>query len=160
MNIQKHTFLLWILLGVFSEVTIHAQQEEINWISFEQLEDSLSVKPKKVLISFYADWCSYCKKMDRVAYKDSKVISLLNQNYYAVKMNAESRDTIVFEGKQFYNAELGKKRSPTHQIPLILASRKGYPFSLPVTLFLDEKFRVIRREFQYISAKKMVRVLK
>jgi thioredoxin-related protein len=160
MNIKKKFLSLFFLLGFFSVATTHAQKDQINWISFEQLEDSMNVKPKKILISFYADWCSYCKKMEKVAYQDPKVISILNKDYYAVKMNAESKDTIVFEGKKFYNEELGKKRNPTHQIPLILASRKGYPFSLPVTLFLDEKFRVIRREFQYVSAKKMVRVLR
>jgi thioredoxin-related protein len=141
-------------------MSTHAQKKQINWISFEQLEDSLAVKPKKLLISFYADWCSYCKKMDKVAYQDPKVISMVNQEYYAVKMNAESTDTIAFEGKKFYNEELGKKRNPIHQIPLLLASRKGYPFSLPVTLILDEQFQVKRREFQYVSAKKMVRILK
>jgi len=156
----KIIFILVFGIGFLSHTELHAQKEQINWISFEQLEDSMNVKPKKVLISFYADWCSYCKKMDQVAYKDSKVIALLNSEYYAVKMNAESKDTIVFEGKKFYNAELGKKRNPTHQIPLLLASRKGYSFSLPVTLILDEKFQVLRRDFQYISAKKMMRVLK
>ena len=160
MNLKKSTFLLLLLLGVFSVASSHAQKEQIRWISFEQLEDSMAVQSKKVLISFYADWCSYCKKMDKVAYKDPKVISLVNRDYYAVKMNAESKDTITFEGKKFYNEELGKKRNPTHQIPLFLASRKGYPFSLPATLTVDKNLQVIRREFQYISAKKMLRILR
>jgi len=160
LSFRKKTYLLFISLGFFSVMTLHAQKEQINWISFEQLEDSLNVKPKKVLISFYADWCSYCKKMDKVAYQDEKVISILNKDYYAVKMNAESRDTIVFEGKKFWNEEIGKQRNPIHQIPLLLASRKSYPFSLPVTILLDEKFQVTRRDFRYVSARKMVRILK
>lgn len=160
MSLKIHTYILFIFLGIFSVVNIHAQKEQIQWISFEQLEDSLNVKPKKVLISFYADWCSYCKKMDQVAYQNEKVISILRKDYYAVKMNAESRDTIVFEGKKFFNEEIGKQRNPIHQIPLLLASRKNYPFSLPATLILDEQFQVKRREFQYVSAKKMARILK
>lgn len=156
----RYIFFFCFFLGFLSGGKLHAQKEQINWISFEQLDDSLAVKHKKVFISFYADWCSYCKKMDKVAYQDPKVISILNKEYYAVKMNAESTDTIVFEGKKFYNAELGKKRNPTHQIPLLLASRKGYRFSLPATIVLDEQFQVIKREFQYISARKMARVLR
>lgn len=159
MNFRKKISLLFMILGIFSVVHIHAQKEQINWISFEQLEDSLNVKPKKVLISFYADWCSYCKKMDQVAYQDEKVIAILNNDYYAVKINAESRDTIVFEGKEFWNEEIGKQRNPIHQIPLLLASRKNHPFSLPVTLILDEKFQVTKRDFRYISTRKMVRIL-
>lgn len=160
MNLKKITFLLLFVLGAFSVTLSHAQKKQINWISFEQLEDSLNVKPKKVLISFYADWCSYCKKMNKVAFQDEKVISILNKDYYAVKMNAESRDTIVFEGKKFVNEEIGKQRNPIHQIPLLLASRKDYPFSLPATIILDEKFQVRKRYFQYISHKKMERILR
>ena len=139
---------------------IHSQKKEIRWISFEQLEDSLNVKPKKVFISFYADWCSYCKKMDQVAFQDEKVISLLNSQYYAVKMDSESRDTVFFDGKKFFNEQVGKYRNPIHQIPLLLASREGYPFSLPAMLILDEKFNVKRRFFKYLSKRILARVLK
>lgn len=152
-------FILPIFFLGFFVSTISAQKEQINWMSFEQLDDSLAVKSKKVFISFYADWCTYCKKMDKVAYRDSKVISILNSEYYAVKMNAETKDTIVFEGKAFINAELGKKRKPTHQIPLLLASRKGRSFSLPATIILDENFHVTKRSFEYLSTKKMIEIL-
>ena len=97
--------------------------------------------------------------MDQVAFKDEKVISLLNKDYYSIRMDSESRDTIVFEGKKYYNEQVGKYRNPIHQIPLMLASRKSYPFSLPSTLILDEKFRVKRRFFEYLSKKKLARVL-
>jgi len=159
MILLRHKILFVLFFG-FVLGSTYAQKEQINWISFEQLDDSLAIKPKKVFISFYADWCSYCKKMDKVAFQDEKVISLLNKEYYAVKMDAESKDTIVFEGKKFVNEEIGKQRNPIHQIPLLLASRKSYPFSLPATIILDEKFQVTRRNFQYISSKKMVRILK
>ena len=86
-----------------------AQKQEVNWLSFEQLEDSLAVKPKKVFIDFYADWCAYCKKMDKVAFRDPKLLALLDAEYYAVKMNAESRDTVVFGGESYSNREEGKK---------------------------------------------------
>ncbi len=98
--------------------------------------------------------------MDQVAFQDEKVITLLNKDYYSVRMNSESRDTISFDGKKYFNAQVGKYRNPIHQIPLMLASRKGYPFSLPSTLILDEKFKVKRRFFEYLSKKKLARVLK
>ena len=148
-----------IFLILFSILSATAQKEKINWISFEQLDDSLTVKPKKVLISFYADWCSYCKKMDNVAYQDPKVISTINKNYYAVKMNSETQDTIVFEGSKFFNEEVGKKRNPTHQIPLLLASRKRKPFTLPATIVLNKDFQVTKRYFYYLSPKKMLKIL-
>ncbi|MEM7381678.1 MAG: thioredoxin fold domain-containing protein, partial [Bacteroidota bacterium] len=138
---------------------IEAQQNQIEWISFEQLEDSLSVKPKKVFIDFYADWCAYCKKMEKAAFKDSKVLSTLKRDYYAIKLNAETTDTITFGGGTYTNKELGKKRNPTHEIPLLLASRKNYPFSLPAIVILNEKFEVTDRYFEYLSPKQLKKVL-
>ncbi|UII75393.1 thioredoxin family protein [Flagellimonas sp. HMM57] len=136
-----------------------SQQDEINWLSFEQLETALAEKPKKVFIDFYADWCTYCKKMDKAAFQNPEVIKRLNTAYYAVKMNAEHKDSIQFGGDVFYNKELGKKRNPTHEIPLLLASREDVPFSLPAVLVLDEYFQVKARYFEYLSPKKMVKIL-
>lgn len=160
MNSLKQKLILILFLGLLYSHNILAQKDQINWISFEQLDDSLALKPKKVFISFFADWCSYCKKMNKVAYKNPKVISILNSDYYAVKMNVETRDTISFEGKNFVNAEYGKKRRPTHQIPLLIASRKGRPFSLPATIILDANFRIRNRQFEYLSTKKMLEMLR
>ena len=68
---------LWIFLGLttFGSCITYAQANtEVQWISFEQLHDSLKVHPKKVFIDFYAAWCSPCLKMDEVAFKDPKVV--------------------------------------------------------------------------------------
>jgi len=137
-----------------------AQDDSVNWLSFEQLEDSLAVQPKMIYIDFYAEWCAYCKKMDEAAYKDPLVIKILNTEYYAVKMDAETTDAIAFDGHIFENKQLGKKRNPVHEIPLLLASRERAPFSLPAVVVLDESFRVIDRYFEYLSPKKMLGVLK
>lgn len=150
---------LWFGCCLFFTCTCHSQRATINWLDFEQLEDSLAIRPKKVFIDFYADWCAYCKKMDRAAFRDEGVVAQLNNNYYAVKMNVESKDTIAFGGDTFYNRELGKKRNPTHEIPLLLASREGSPFSLPAIVILNEEFQMSERYFEYIPPKAMLEIL-
>ncbi len=162
-NTIRTRFLLGIallLMTLLSPTVSLAQEKEIQWLSFEQLEDSLNIKPKKVFINFYADWCTYCKKMDQAAFQDSKVISKLNAEYYAVKMNAESADSIQFGGELFTNKQLGKTRNPTHEIPLLLASRKNQPFSLPAMVLLNEKFEISDRYFVYLSPKQLHDILK
>lgn len=152
--------VLFFWISLFLSNYLSAQQvKSIKWITFEQLEDSLKVTPKKVFISFYADWCVYCEKMKKTAFRDKAVVSILNQKYYAVKMNAESRDSITFGGVTYTNQNIGKSRRPTHQISLLLASRKNKPFSLPVNLILDKTFKVTHRYFNYLSPKKLVAVL-
>jgi len=132
--------------------------EQINWISFSQLNDSLKTNPKKVFVNFYADWCTYCKEMDRTTFTNKKVIEILNKDYYAVKMNIESRDTVLFGDQTFVNKRY-KRVNPVHEIALLMAGRKNKPFSLPAFVFLDEKFIATARYFQFLDASSMVNIL-
>ncbi|MBT8319171.1 MAG: thioredoxin family protein, partial [Gramella sp.] len=100
----------------------------MNWISFEQLYDSIQKHPKKVFIDFYADWCVPCKRMDKEVFTHPQVKAMLNNDYYAVKMNVESPDTIRFGEQTFINERLNR-RNPVHQIVLLMARRKNRPFS-------------------------------
>jgi thioredoxin-related protein len=157
MNIKKQISLT--IVSLMAVTMLSAQDTAIDWLSFEQLEDSLAVKPKKVFINFYAEWCAYCARMDKAAFRNPNVVAKLNANYYAVKIDVETSETIIFDGQKFENKEFGKKRNAIHEIALLLASRKGVPFSLPAIVLLNESFQVTNRYFEYISPKKMLDVL-
>ncbi len=150
---------LFVLLYLVP-ITLFAQKkEQIQWITFEQLDDSLKIKPKKVFIDFYAEWYSYCKKMDRVALTKPAIIKKLNKEYYSVKMNVETKDTILFDGVVFTNRNHLTSRNPVHEIPLLLASRNKKSFSLPAIVILDKKFRVSKRYFEYLSPERLSNAL-
>ena len=50
--------------------------------------------PKLIFVDLYADWCVPCRIMEANVYSDPTVASVLNSRFYAVKLNAESQDTI------------------------------------------------------------------
>ncbi|RFN59072.1 thioredoxin family protein [Marixanthomonas ophiurae] len=157
---KQSLFLITLLVLLFSSEEIKAQKTEaINWVTFEQLNDSLSVKPKKVVLFFYADWCVYCKKMEQAAFKKPEIIQKINSGFYAVKFNTETTQAVVFDGVIFNNTEAKTKRNPVHDIATLFASREEVPFSLPATIFLDKDFAVTHRVFEYISPKKMMELL-
>ena len=143
----------FILLLIVCCGSLTAQDRaQINWISWEQLEDSLVEKPKKTFIFFHADRCAYCKKIDRVVFTKPEVIKKINKEFYAVRMNVETTDTIHFDGQIFTNKQHLTKRNGVHQLPLLLATRPNKPFSLPVTLIFNEDFTVEKRIFEYYTS--------
>jgi thioredoxin-related protein len=146
-------FVLLLTNTVFSQT-----EKTVRWLNFEQLEDSLVVKPKKVFIDFYADWCGPCIKMQKEVFTDKKIIALLNKEFYAVKMDAESKDTITFGGQKFVNDRINK-RNPVHQIPLLMTRKKNKPFSLPAIVLLDKNFKATARYFQYLNVEQLIKVL-
>ena len=146
----------FLLIGISS----HAQEKEtVEWLSFDQLDDSLSVQPKKVFVDFYTDWCTYCRKMDKVVFTKPEVVKVLNDDYYSVRMDAESTDSIRFDGQFFINDQVKESRNPVHQLAQILAYRDG-EFTPPTMIILDENFNIRKRYFEYLDSKRLIKELR
>ncbi|WP_347374379.1 thioredoxin family protein [Aequorivita sp. Q41] len=141
-----------------SQTALSQNEGAVHWLTFEQLEDSLKVKPKKVFIEFYADWCAPCLRMQKEVFNESEIINKLNKDYFAVKMNVETTDTITFGNQVFVN-ERKNRRNPVHQIPLLMALQKNKPFSLPALVFMDKNFKATARYFQYLNKEQFFKII-
>ena len=140
--------------------SVNAQEKErIQWLTFEQLEDSLDVNPRPVFIDFYTEWCTYCRKMDKVVFTKDPVINVLNESYYSVRFDAESEDEVIFGGRTFINGQVGESRNPVHQIAQLLALRDGQ-FVPPTLVLLDTSFNVTARYFEYLDSQQLLKMLK
>tara|TARA_R100000935_G_C2809144_1_gene154155 strand:+ start:74 stop:511 length:438 start_codon:yes stop_codon:yes gene_type:complete len=134
-------------------------KDKINWITWNELEQALQKKPKPVFIFFHAKWCAYCKKIKREIFPKEEVVKKINSEYYAVEMDVEVTDTISFDKVKFMNKQSLTQRNGIHELPLLLASRKNAPFSLPATIILDKKFTVRTRVFEYYTSKQLLEIL-
>jgi thioredoxin-related protein len=73
------------------------ESKEASLITWNKYDDGvkLAAKVKKpLLIDFYTDWCGFCKKMDKQTYIDPKIAEYINDHFVAVKLNAESKETL------------------------------------------------------------------
>ena len=100
-----HIKLILVTLLLISFLTGNSQNN-INWISWDtmiQQRASDSVK-KKVFIDLYTNWCGWCKRMDATTFSDPVIVNYINKNFYTVKFDGETKDTIVFNNHNFYNS--------------------------------------------------------
>jgi thioredoxin-related protein len=100
---------------------------KIKWLDIEEAAALNKKKPKKIFIDTYTDWCGWCKKMDQTTFVNPVIVEYMNQNYYAVKFNAERKDTVNFNGKQYINPNPAGTRSSHQLAQELLAGRMSYP---------------------------------
>ena len=146
--------LVLILLTINS---INAQ--EVNWISIEKAQELQKTNPKNIIMDIYTDWCGPCKLMDKNTFTNPDLASYVNQNYYAVKFNAEGNEKISFYGNIFQNLNYDEskksRRNSTHQFTQFLGV-KGYP----ATIFLSEEGDLITPVIGYLNVHQMELYLK
>ena len=99
--------LLFTLLLIASTSIVFAQKHKgpINWLTLEQADSLYKIKPKPMFIDVYTDWCGWCKRMDATTFQDKGIANYLNSNYYPVKLDAETKDSIMFLGHQYTNSQ-------------------------------------------------------
>jgi thioredoxin-related protein len=120
--------LLISLLGL----TASAQQNQakgIQWLSLAEAEKLAAAVPKPILIDLYTEWCGWCKVMDKRTYRQQKVMLYLQDKFYAVKLDAETKQSLNFKGKTYaFNPQY-----KTNEIALFLT---GGQLSYPTTIII------------------------
>jgi thioredoxin-related protein len=111
----------------------HSSAANITWYSYDQGLAIAKEKHKKIYINFYADWCGYCKKMEKETFVDNDIARFLNENFIPVRLNSDKEQ------------ELSKKYSVR---------------GLPTSLFLSETGETIGSQPGYMGPKDFMTVLK
>jgi thioredoxin-related protein len=121
---------------IAQEAPVSAPKAKIEWLSFEEAMEKMKTEKRKIFVDVYTDWCGWCKRMDATSFVDQSVVEYMNKKYYAVKFDAEGKDTLVFNGVPFFNPVPGSKRGTHTFAASLLDSRMSYPSFV----ILDENF--------------------
>jgi len=112
-----------------------AQAAEVRWWSFNSGIEAAKRQQKPIVVDFYADWCHWCKVMEKSTFGDPAISRKLNSQYIAVKIDTQKNEQIVYRGVAY--------------TPLTFAQAVGVE-GLPTVLFLDKNGNVITRLGGYI----------
>jgi thioredoxin-related protein len=135
--------------------TLAVSGQEIKWMSWEEAAAANDKQPKKIFVDVYTEWCGWCKKMDATTFKDPSVISLINDNFYAVKLNAEQKETIKWKNHE-YNWK-SSKRDGINELAYDLVDGQ---LSYPTYILLDQKYDRILISPGYMDGETIKKELK
>lgn len=126
---------------------------EIHWLTFEQAEQKMKEKPKKVLVDIYTSWCGWCKVMEKKTYSNPQLIKYVNEHFYAVKFNAEQKTPIHFMGKEWDYVPANRANKLAIQL---MQGKMSYPTSV----FMGENFTDPQPVPGYMEVYQMEGILK
>jgi thioredoxin-related protein len=152
---------MFISLFLFT-TGLKAQQAQINWMTVAQVQEAMKKEPKKIMMDVYTNWCGPCKMMMKNTFTDPKVIAYINENYYAVKFNAEGEQEINFKGNTYTNPNFNpaktKSRNGTHEFTMAVAPVNGR-VAYPTIVYMDENFNILTPVQGYLQPAQILPIL-
>jgi thioredoxin-related protein len=149
-----YLFLCFLLSPILNqELFAEEPASGIHWISFEEAVKQNSAAPKKIFIDMYTHWCGWCKRMDATTFQDPAVTAYMNQHFYAVKFDAETRDSIFFKNQYF-------QYKPEYKANELAAVLMNGQMSYPTAVYLDSESNPIGPVPGYLTAEQFLPVLK
>ena len=136
---MQRIFNYIILLLLVTVTTSLSGQKKIKWLSWEEAVEKSSIEKKKIVVDIYTRWCGWCKKMDKSTFMDEFIVEYVNENFYPVKFDAEYKEIINFNGKEYKYVKKGRRGY--HELAAELTKGK---LSFPTIVFLDEDLNVLQ----------------
>ncbi len=129
-----------LLLAITLLVSINLSAQEVQWLSWDEAVNlaKTETNPKKLFVDVYTDWCGWCKKMDKDTFQNPEVAAYMAENFYMVKMDAEGKEPIEYDGKTFKFVPQGRRGY--HELAAALLQGK---MSYPTVIFLDEELKML-----------------
>ena len=132
---KKIVFILLVLITAVSGA------QEIHWMTMNEALAAQKKAPKKIFMDVYTNWCGPCKLMDQKTFQNKDVADYVNQNFYAVKFNAEGTEEVFYNDYTYTNPnyKIGKRGRNSQHFLASALKITGYPS----IVFFDENGGVI-----------------
>ncbi|MEO5569891.1 MAG: DUF255 domain-containing protein [Bacteroidia bacterium] len=152
-TIVKITLLLFLSVIAFNYCFAQEANQKIKWMSFEEAVKKNEKDQKKIFIDVYTHWCGWCKRMDSGTFMVDSIANYMNEKFYAVKLDAETKDSIHFKDKVF-----GFR--PDFKSNEFAVSLLNGQMSYPTFVFLDENVNMLSPLPGYQTSEQLFPVMK
>ena len=117
---------------VFSMVSANTYTEfrensAVEWISFDEAYKRCKKNPRPIMVDVYTTWCGPCKMMSAQTFNNPQIAKYINDNFYAVKFDAESKDSVKFDKYVFVSTDPTNPKAPHQFAASILDNQMAYP---------------------------------
>jgi thioredoxin-related protein len=148
-----------IVLIALILVTGVTSAQKINWMSMNDALAAQEKEPRLIFVDMYTKWCGPCKMMDRDTFSNADVADYINENYYAVKFNAEGDEQVRFNDKDFsnpnYDPAKATRRNSVHQFTRHVGVR-----AYPTVVFISKESEVLTTVKSYRKPQQLELYLK
>ena len=130
-----------ILFMIYTCALAYASAQ-IKPIPIAQLDSLMAADPKPILLLISTEWCQYCA-MQKQQIQKNKQFAEHHHQFYFVDFNAESRDKVVFQGREYKFIPRGINLG-THELATALNGSEQ--ISYPTWILLDAAYNPLFRQ--------------
>jgi len=147
MSLSRYKFLftkglMLVTVLVFTSGVLAAEKK---WYAFNEGLALAEKQNKSIMVDFYADWCHWCKVMDKNTFQDKVIAKKLADRFISIKLDAEDAGAKVqYEQKSYTNVQLTQAFGIT---------------GFPSLAFLDAKGKIITVLPGYVPPEEFINVL-
>lgn len=113
--------------------------KQVAWRDWHTYFENDTRPDRKILLKVYTDWCTWCRRMEEQTFSAPHIATFINEKFYPVKFNAETKEDIVYKGKTYYYVKDGKRGH--HELAATLLQGR---MSYPTLVFIDEEGELIQ----------------
>lgn len=146
-----------VFITVIFFLAIPSGFAQLKMNTFEEAEQFAKENPKPIVIFTHTNWCKYCKIMENTTFKNAIIIKKLNDNFYFVPFDAETKRDIKFNDHVYKFKPTGTNTG-IHELATALVTIDKLVVYPSLTI-LNSDNSILFRQHSYLSAKALSLIL-
>ena len=96
-----------------------------EWVGFDEGLRTAAANGRPVIVDFSAEWCGWCKKMEKEVFSRPDIASRLAAEAVTVRIDVDSKSTLTYKGAKMTGGQLATLMRVSGLPTLLVFSPKG-----------------------------------